>query len=265
MKTRFIFLATLLLSLATFSNSAFAQSMRGMGMPAMGGGGGTNHSGAGGGNPGTTMGGAFSGYGGSYGGDYGGSSAVATVEGSSLTGEAALAEGLGKFNYDSARAAKQIEDARQQAIANWLLAQKAYFESRAINQAEWLAEHPRSTPAQLAQINQSRLPHRLSSSDLDPTWGVIHWPDVLQRSEFEKFREQFDDAFAHRSDERFGVGSAFYSRTQRLAHEMRASLDGQRDSMSQMEWIEAMRFIESLAYETRFAPNMTADKYTAAR
>jgi hypothetical protein len=263
MKTRFIFIATLLLSLATSFNSAFAQSMIGMGMPAMGGGGGTNHPGTPSGTPGTTMGGALSGYGG---GDYGGGSgAVATVEGSSLTGEAALAEALGKFNYDSARAAKQIEEARKQAIANRVLAQKAYYESRAINQAEWLAEHPRSTPAQLAQINQSRLPRRLSSSDLDPTWGVIHWPDVLQRSEFGKFREQFDDAFAHRSDERFGVGSAFYSRTQRLAHEMRASLDEQRDSMSQMEWIEAMRFIESLAYETRFAPNTTAEKYTVAR
>src|SRR5580704_10514445 len=156
MKTRFFFLATLLLSLATSSNWAFAQSMRGMGMPAMGGGGGTNHPATGGGIPGSTMGGAFSGYGGSYGGDYGGGSgAVATVEGSSLTGEAALAEGLGKFNYDSARAAKQIEEARKQAIANRVLAQKAYYESRAINQAEWLAEHPRSTPAQLAQINQS--------------------------------------------------------------------------------------------------------------
>jgi hypothetical protein len=32
-----------------------------------------------------------------------------------------------------------------------------------------------------------------------------------------------------------------------------------------MEWIEAMRFIESLAYESRFAPNTSAGTYTLAK
>ncbi len=262
MKTRMIFMATLLLPMASFANSAFAQSMHGMAAPAMGGGGTTTPATSGGNMMGGTTAGALSGYGGSYGGDSGGGT---TVDGSYLSGAAALAAGLGKYNYDSARAAKQLEDARQQAIANQVLAQKAYYQLRALNQANWLAEHPRLTSDERAQIIRSQLPRRLSSSDLDPTWGVIRWPNVLQRPEFEKFRGQFDDAFAHRTDEQFGINSAFYSRTQSLAREMRALLDEQRNSMSQMEWISAMRFIESLAYETRFAPNMTAEKYTAAK
>jgi hypothetical protein len=201
----------------------------------------------------------------SYGGGGGGSGSVATVDGSYLNGSAALAEGLGKYNYDSALAARQIEDAMHQASENRLLAQRSYYEARGLNKAQWLAEHPRSTPEQFAQINQSRLPRRLTAIDLDPTWGLIRWPAVLERPEFEKLREQFGGIFAHRSEERFGVGSAVYSRTQCLAHDMRTLLDEQRTSMSQMEWIQAMRFIESLAYETRFAPDQAAGKYTVAK
>lgn len=233
--------------------------MGGMGTPAAGGGGHTTSSG------GTTMGGMTTGagYGGSYGG--GDSSAVSTVDGSTLSGEAALATGLGKYNYDSARAAKQLEEARKLAIANQLLAQQAYYQLRAVNQAEWQAEHPRLTPEQRAQINQGRLPRRLSTADLDPTWGVIRWPAVLERPEFEKFREQLGDAFAHRADERYGVDSPFYDRVHKLTRDMRAVLDERMGSMSQMQWIEAMRFIESLAYETRFPPYTASGDHLAAR
>ena len=43
-------------------------------------------------------------------------------------------------------------------------------------------------------------------------------------------------------------------RVKALTADMRAQLDKEYDSMSQMEWIQAMRFLESLGYETRFAP-----------
>jgi hypothetical protein len=259
MKTCILSIATWLLSTAILAGSASAQMMGGMGSPATGGGGHTT-------SPGTTMGGMTTGFVGGYGsyasGDYTGAT---TVDGSYLSGEAALATGLGKYNYDSARAAKQLEEARKLAIANQLLAQQAYYQLRAVNQAEWQAEHPRLTPEQRAQINQSRLPRRLSSADLDPAWGVIRWPAVLERPEFEKFREQFNDAFAHRADERYGVDSPFFDRVQKLAHDMRTVLDDHMNSMSQMQWIEAMRFIESLAYETRFPPYTAAGDHLAAR
>jgi hypothetical protein len=204
--------------------------------------------------------------GGSYGGGSygGGSSGTTTIEGSHLTGAAALAQGLGQYTYDSARAARQLEQARHLAIENRLDAQKANYAMRRLNQANWLADHPHSTLGQIAQINRSRLPRRLSSNELDPSCGLIRWPAVLERSEFETIRQQLDDIFAHRADEQFGVGSAVYSQTQRLARDMRALLDEERTSMSQMEWIQAMRFIESLAYETRFASETTTGRYTVA-
>jgi hypothetical protein len=76
----------------------------------------------------------------------------------------------------------------------------------------------------------------------------------LQRPEFEKVRASLDDIFAHRSTETFGVGSRTYEEVQRLTREMRTTLDDEHTTTTQMEWIQSMRFIESLAYESRFAP-----------
>jgi hypothetical protein len=177
-----------------------------------------------------------------------------TFDGSYLMGKAAFARGLGQYNYNTALAIRQLEDANRQAIDNQLYAEKTYFEMRRLNDEYWLLKNPRSTPEQRVLIDQSRLPRRLTSSELDPTWGVIRWPAVLERPEFDSIRGKLNDVYAHRSEGHFGVGTPEYTHVQQLTHDMRALLDQEYNSMSQMEWIQAMRFIESLAYESRFAP-----------
>ncbi|HKD38482.1 MAG TPA: hypothetical protein VKB78_16830, partial [Pirellulales bacterium] len=216
---------------------------------------------SGGNSTGINLGGLTTGVAGAYG--YGNNYGATTVEGSYLSGAAAFAAGLGQYNLDTSRAAKYFEDANRQAIENHLFAIQTAYEVQRLNKAHWLADHPRLTPEQAAQINQSRLPRRLSASELDPTWGAIRWPDVLEQPEFEASRRQFDDLFAHRADDRPGVGTSFHRRAQTFARDMRATLDEERDSLSQIEWIQAMRFIESLAYEARFANESVAGKYTA--
>jgi hypothetical protein len=269
MKTRIICVAALALS-AAGSGSAFAQTMRGMGMPSTGNGRGAPPPGpaAGTGSGGAMAGGAMGnisyGGGGSYGDGSSGASGVGTAGSSELSGEAALAQGLGRYNYDTALAAKQLEDARQRAIENRLAEQRAYYEMRRVNAANRLADHPHSTPEQIAERNRFALPRRLGANELDRTTGAIHWPAVLKRAEFETIRPQFEDVFAHPAGGEFGVGSTIYNRAQSLSHQMRALLDAQYASMSQMEWIQAMRFIESLAYETRFARDAATAKFTLA-
>jgi hypothetical protein len=185
-----------------------------------------------------------------------------TIAGSSFAGLGAFASGLGEYNYNTALAIRQLEDAKRQAIDNQVYAQKSQIEMRRLNNIQWLADHPRSTPEQVAKINDARLPRRLSTSQLDPTWGSIRWPAVLQRPEFEKVRSSLDDIFAHRSSESFGVGSPAYDEVQRLTRQMRTTLDDEHTSMTQMEWIQSMRFIESLAYESRFAPGTVVGMVT---
>jgi hypothetical protein len=248
MKTRIALVALGLLQFTVLGTStASAQSMGGMGMPS-GGRSSTPMSATSNGSTGMVV-SPGSGYGaGGYSPGYG------TIAGSYLSGAGALADGLGQYNYNTALAIRQLEEANRQAIDNQVYAQKSQIEMRRLNKIQWAADHPRSTPEQIAKINESRLPRRLSTSELDPTWGSIRWPAVLQRPEFEKVRAGLDDVFAHRSVETFGVGSPAYTEVQRLTHEMRTALDEQHATMSQMEWIQSMRFIESLAYESRFAP-----------
>ena len=265
MKTRSLITAGLVLLVTSAWESAAAQSMRNAGMGSMNG------------TPGMT--GSSSGnstginlrhltdglltdrLGGGYG--YTSNYGATTVEGSYLSGAAAFAAGLGQYNLDTARAAKQFEDAYHQALDNRVYALQTYYELQRLNKTHWLADHPRLTAEQIAQVNRSRLPRRPSATELDPTWGVIRWPDVLELPEFETPRRQLDDLFAHRADERPGVGTSFYRRVQALAGDMRKTLDDERATMSQMEWIQAMRFIESLAYEARFPNESVAGKYTA--
>jgi hypothetical protein len=234
-----------LLPFAVYGTSAAsAQSMGGMGMRSSGSGTASTPNGT----TGMVV-STGSGYGGS-----GSTPGYGTIAGSYLSGAGALADGLGQYNYNTALAIRQLEEANRQAIDNLAYSQKSQIEMRRLNKVQWLADHPRSTPEQTAKINESRLPRRLSTSELDPTWGQIRWPAVLQRPEFEKVRAGLEDIFAHRSVETFGVGSPAYTEVQRLTREMRTALDEQHATMSQMEWIQSMRFIESLAYESRFAP-----------
>ena len=248
MKTRMALAGVALFQLAVLvTSAASAQSMSGHAV-ASSSGGMMSTSTTPGGSMGTVMtpGSAYGG--GGYSPGYG------TITGSSFSGLGAFASGLGEYNYNTALAVRQLQDANRQAIDNQVYAQKSQIEMRRLNNIRWLADHPRSTPEQIAKINESRLPKRLSTSELDPTWGTIRWPAVLQRPEFEKVRTALEDIFAHRSTETFGVGSPAYDEVQRLTHDMRATLDDENKSMTQMEWIHSMRFIESLAYESRFAP-----------
>jgi hypothetical protein len=262
MNTRFLLFEVLAALVATTCDSAVAQTMRAAGMGSMSGTSGMTGS-SGGISTGLNLGGLTNGMAGSYGYGSNYNYGATTVEGSYLSGAAAFAAGVGQYNLDTSRAAKYFEDADHQAIENHLFAIQTYYEAQRLNKAHWLADHPRPTPEQVAQINQSRLPRRLSTSELDPTWGAIRWPEVLEQPEFETTRRQLDDMFAHRADERPGIGTAFHRKVQALARDMRATLDDERAAMSQMEWIQAMRFIESLAYEARFANESIAGKYTA--
>lgn len=187
--------------------------------------------------------------GGSAGGFYG-----PTADSGFLIGKAAFAMGLGQYNYNTALAARQLQEADKEAIQNDLFGLRTYFEKKRLNDEYWASKHPPMTPEQNLLVEQSRVPRRLTASELDPTWNVIRWPLVLERPEFETVRQALEDAFAHRNDGNFGIGSPAYNHIKELTRDMRSILDQEYDSMSQMEWIQAMRFIESLAYEPRFAP-----------
>jgi GNAT superfamily N-acetyltransferase len=185
-----------------------------------------------------------------------------TIAGSYWSGMAAYMQALGQYNYNTSLALREAQEARRAWLENNLEAEQKYFEMRRINQENWLAQHPRLTSEQVANIEQSRLPKRLTASELDPTWGVIQWPAVLRRPEFEQYRVSLQDLFAHRREQNSGIGTETYNEVQQLTRQMREVLNrevptNEHQVMTQMEWIHAARFLESLAYEARFAPGDT--------
>ncbi len=104
-----------------------------------------------------------------------------TIQGAALSGGGAYLSGAGQYNYNTALADRQEAQAASQWIDDHAKAVETYFQLRSLNNLQWLADNPRLTPEQIAKMDRMRLPDRLSISDLDPVWGVIHWPYVLQR------------------------------------------------------------------------------------
>jgi hypothetical protein len=203
-------------------------------------------------------------YSSAYTGPLGPTAFSTTVEGSARAGIADEIQALGQYNYNTSLARQQNEEARRRGMDNSLYAEHIYFEMRKLNQEYWLAQNPRSTPEQIKRINQSRLPRRLSPSELDPAWGTIYWPAILQHPEFDQDRTTLNDIFAHRRDEQFGLGTPVYHQVQQLTTDMRNVLNKEYATMSQMEWIQAVRFVESLGYEARFPSSDTTDTQAVA-
>jgi len=121
---------------------------------------------------------------GAYNGSYGGYHASTALEGA-LMGTAALTEAQGRFNRDTAAAAIDIQQARTLSMANDKQYVDTYFQIRDANR-KWRAEErgPRATQEDLIRHSKMAAPSRLSRYELDPVFGAITWPTVLQSDRF---------------------------------------------------------------------------------
>jgi hypothetical protein len=100
------------------------------------------------------------------------------------------------------------------------------------------------------RIAHSGAPKPLSSSQLDPVSGQIAWPELLQDKRFDKNRATFDQVFEVRAQ--YGALPSEESRRLQAASEnMQAQLKGMIQEVNSMEYMQAKRFIQSLAYEAR--------------
>jgi hypothetical protein len=112
---------------------------------------------------------------------------------------------------------------------------------------------PSLTPEQLAEINASRLPRRLTPEQWEPRAGVIRWPAPLGGEEHAVGRARLEQLFAERMPEDSGVGGAAYGEVRQLTRQMRDQLARRAKELSIEEFSVANKFLASLAYEARFA------------
>ena len=185
----------------------------------------------------------------SYGG-YGGNGG--TYEGSVLHGLGAYARGVGEYNYYSALAVRELEEARTVAIKNhkfavenWHSLRKAHLERR---QAQWKEE--KLTPAEVTHVVKVSRPDRLTPAQFEPATGKISWPALLAGEEFAAQRAALEEAFAKRTAKDAGPDSAFYDQVRGLTEQMLVKLREKDPQSNPMQFIASKKFLVGLKYES---------------
>ena len=181
-----------------------------------------------------------------------------------LHGSADLLRAQGEYNLLTSQAAINQQQAYSRMLDNRQVRFETYWNLRRLNESQRAERRrPPATPEQMARWNQSRLPKRLSLSELNPATGAIHWVGVLEDEEFASGRTELARLFADRDSDNSGVGSQNYRDIQRTVAELRRQLQRSAKRLPADEFIQAKKFVDGLAYEARFARNEQVDEVAA--
>lgn len=185
-------------------------------------------------------------------GRYGTYHHASTAEEGAMRGMADMTRSAGAANLMNSAAAGNWQDAYRKGIENHQYAADTYFAMRASNKAARDAERgPRATREDAMRYSQSRMPDRLSPSELDPLTGQIGWPTVLRDEQYAQYR----DALTKLHNQRTAAGG-YLDATQRaealrVSGYMKDELKKNINSYSSTEYLQAKKFIQGLEYEVR--------------
>jgi hypothetical protein len=191
---------------------------------------------------------------GGYGG-YGGG-AGSTAFGSAMLGIGAATAAAGSYNLNTSMAAQNYQDAYRYYIENQKLRVQTYFDMRRMNasyRAEQEMMRPHATSVQIEEFNRARLPEQLSANELDAARGIIQWPGLLNRPQFDDNRARLEGLFAEASADPHGsgLGTQNYRDIQDAVGEMSDKLHAGIKQFSPDEYIPASKFLKSLAFSAR--------------
>lgn len=180
---------------------------------------------------------------------------ASTVYESWRRGEADYIRAAGEYYLLKAQAHKHFEEARSMYIDNSVKSLQARYELKRIN-AEYResVKRPRATTEEMVRFAASNDPQRIPAHELNPVTGEIHWPAALLGEEFAECRQAMETIFANRGAVDFGARSPSHVHANLVAKQMTAVLSSQIKHLESGDWIDAKKFIASLAHETRFAP-----------
>lgn len=193
----------------------------------------------------------YGGYGGGYG--YGGYGAT-TAAGSAAYGMSQVIQASGEAQLNNSQAAKNYQEARSMEYDNRIKGTQTYFEMRKMNQAYTDAERPKPmTTEQAFRVAREGAPKRLTASQIDPLTGAIAWPALLKAEGFGAERKKLDALYAERESKAGSIGGNQYEQIQEATDAMLAMLKANISTYSPDDYIKSKKFLESLAYEARFA------------
>lgn len=171
-------------------------------------------------------------------------------------GTADIIRAEGRYNLETSVANINNEEAYSRYLDNDLKRTDTYFAKRQRN-SSYRAQmrRPRAMPETYARLSHQAAPGRLCPQHFDRVFGTVHWPEVLTWECFKPYREALDVTFAGRGPSD-GLGSAAARDIDRFSHEMKCHLKSLVRELNPSEYVAARRFLDSLAYEARFAPGI---------
>jgi len=176
--------------------------------------------------------------------------------GSGMLGIGAPMYPVGMYNLAALMPATNYQQAYAMWMQNQKLREQTYFDMRrtdASYRAEQEMEHSHATPEQSDGFNRARLPAVLSASEFDAMKGVIQWPALLNRKQFDDSRARLEGLFRQAAaDPRgSGLGTPNYHDIQRTIGEMKNVLHSEMAQFQSDEYIPATKFLKSLAFAAR--------------
>ena len=185
---------------------------------------------------------------------------ASTVAQSYAQGYADVVRSQGINNLLNSQAAINVEQARSANMQNRLQWTQTYFEMRKMNREYRAAERgPTPSPEAFARWARDAAPDRLKSVQLDSITGRINWPTLLQQDQYAALRQSMEQAFTERAEKHGALAPDTALKINDDANKMMQLLE---DSLQQSKamnnpipaylYIDAKKFIESLAYEARF-------------
>jgi hypothetical protein len=152
----------------------------------------------------------------------------------------------------NAQAAQAYQEARSRELDNRVKNASTYFEARSINRAARAAEDgPPLTSDQLFRIAHRGIPRALTTDELDPITGAINWPLLLRDEQFTGYRVNVEQLFADRAREGRDFSYQTVMELQKAVDAWTTALTARIKEYRSQDFIDAKRFLESVAYQSR--------------
>jgi hypothetical protein len=167
---------------------------------------------------------------------------------------AASISAQGQYNYNSAAAAREGEEARATAFDTSSRALREYYVRKQVN-ADYLASKNAATPGLMYRLAEIKRPARLTLGQYSREGKQLVWPAILKDPIFDVERHALDEAFAQRGAFDAGTDSHFYRLVSQLSKQMREKVVDSIDQISTTDSISARKFLRSLEFEARILPD----------
>jgi len=175
---------------------------------------------------------------------------ASTVEEGAARGMADVVRSAGYANLMNSEAAINLGQATSQYIDNRMQATQTYFQMRSINKQAREAERgPLPTQEAVIRYSKSRVPQRLSKSDLDPISGQLSWPSILVSEDYKDGRDKLEALYMERAKKGY-LSLEEFTQVQNLAKQMDNQLKENISKYPPGAYVNAKKFVRSLALES---------------